>query len=197
MLLKTILNHVEPFKGFVYNRANLKESHREWSCPEPSIVIEIRERIGSKPVCGKCGQKGPGYDRLPERLFHYLPILGIACFFAYSRRRVNCKNCGVTAEWIPWAEGNSQITNTLAWYLASWARLLSWKTVATRFRVGWDTVYRCVEQAVNWGLEQRDLDGITGIGIDEIARAKGHRYLTLVYQISGSTKRLLWIGSWV
>jgi transposase len=38
------------------------------------------------------------------------------------------------------------------------------------------------------------LDGITAIGVDEIARSKGHKYITLVYQIAGSKKRLLWVG---
>ena len=33
-----------------------------------------------------------------------------------------------------------------------------------------------------------------GIGLDEIAWSKGHRYLTLVYQIDSHCKRLLWIG---
>ncbi|WP_419595795.1 transposase, partial [Thiolapillus sp.] len=32
------------------------------------------------------------------------------------------------------------------------------------------------------------------IGIDEIAWKKGHKYLTLVYQIDAHCKRLLWIG---
>ena len=32
------------------------------------------------------------------------------------------------------------------------------------------------------------------IGVDEIAWQRGHRYLTLVYQIDAHRKRLLWIG---
>ena len=32
------------------------------------------------------------------------------------------------------------------------------------------------------------------IGIDEIQYRRGHRYLTLVYQIDGSVRRLLWVG---
>jgi transposase len=47
---------------------------------------------------------------------------------------------------------------------------------------------------VEWGLEHRDLSGITAIGVDEIAWQKGHRYLTLVYQINPGSIRLLWIG---
>jgi transposase len=48
--------------------------------------------------------------------------------------------------------------------------------------------------AVVWGLDNRDLSNIEAIGIDEIAWKRGHKYLTLVYQIDAGCRRLLWIG---
>ena len=51
------------------------------------------------------------------------------------------------------------------------------------------------EMAVAWGLEHRDLDNVTAIGIDEIAwRKRKEKFLTLVYQIDSGCKRLLWVG---
>jgi len=47
---------------------------------------------------------------------------------------------------------------------------------------------------VEWGRGHQDLSGIRALGIDEIAAWKGHRYLTLVYQIDAHHKRLLWVG---
>jgi len=44
------------------------------------------------------------------------------------------------------------------------------------------------------GLEHRHLGPIQAIGVDEIQYAKGHKYLTLVYQIEQGCIRLLWIG---
>jgi Transposase len=44
------------------------------------------------------------------------------------------------------------------------------------------------------GLEKRQLGPIAAIGVDEIQYAKGHKYLTLVYQIEEGCTRLLWIG---
>jgi len=66
--------------------------------------------------------------------------------------------------------------------------------VATAFRTSWDSVYRAVTFAVAWGLTQRSLEGIEAIGIDEIQWRKGHKYLTLVYQIQEGCKRLLYVG---
>jgi transposase len=62
------------------------------------------------------------------------------------------------------------------------------------FRSTWDKVRQAVEYVVEWGLEHRSLGPIQAIGVDEIQYAKGHKYLTLVYQIEQGYTRLLWIG---
>jgi transposase len=52
-------------------------------------------------------------------------------------------------------------------------------------------VCRAVEHAVEWGLARRDLNEVTAVGVHEIACHHGPTYLTLVYDISGETRRLL------
>jgi transposase len=61
-------------------------------------------------------------------------------------------------------------------------------------RTSWDKVFDAVEHVVTFGLEHRTLGQIDAIGVDEIQYAKGHKYLTLVYQIDLGVTRLLWIG---
>jgi hypothetical protein len=63
-----------------------------------------------------------------------------------------------------------------AWFLASWAKRLSWKEVAEVFQSSWDVVFGAVEMAVAYGREHPDLSGIQSLGIDEIAWGRGHRY---------------------
>ena len=48
-----------------------------------------------------------------------------------------------------------------------------------------------MEHAVEWGLAHRDLSEVTALGVDEVAWSRGHRYLTLVYDIGGEARRLL------
>jgi hypothetical protein len=76
-------------------------------------------------------------------------------------------------------------------FLARWARRLSWKETAEAFCTSWDKVFDAVEHVVTWGLEHRALGQIDAIGVDEIQYAKGHKYLTLVYQIDLGITRLL------
>jgi transposase len=64
--------------------------------------------------------------------------------------------------------------------------------VAEAYHTTWDHVFYSVEHAVSWGRAHQNLSRV--IGIDEIAWQLGHRYLTLVYQVDGHFKRLVWIG---
>lgn len=189
MQLKTLLNKLEKHKGYVYGRITFEEGGR------PRLLVEIRPRKGSRPVCSGCNKPGPGYDTPPRvRYFEFVPLWGILVFFVYAMRRVDCPRCGIKVEKVPWAEGKSPTTTTYAWFLARWAKLMSWKQVATTFRTSWDTVYRAVRLAVEWGLEHRDLTGIRSLGVDEVAWQRGPKYLTVVYQIDVHCRRLLWVG---
>jgi len=62
------------------------------------------------------------------------------------------------------------------------------------FKASWGVVFRSVKWVVDWGLAHRDLSGVGAIGIDEIAVWKGHKYLTIVYQIDEGARRMLWVG---
>jgi len=187
--LKTILNSLERHKSFVYQAAR-------WADLETKTTIEIliEPRANGRAICSGCGQPAPGYDRLAERRFEFVPLWQIAVYFVYAMRRVDCPRCGVRVERVPWCDGKHSLTTTYRWFLAGWAKRLSWKGVAEAFGTTWQNVFRSVKHAVSWGLAHRDLSGIASIGVDEVQWQRGHKYLTLVYQIDEGAKRLLWIG---
>jgi hypothetical protein len=47
---------------------------------ELAIEVEMEARANGRPICSGCGQPAPGYDRLAERRFEYVPLWGIADF---------------------------------------------------------------------------------------------------------------------
>ena len=189
MRLKTILNRVQRLTGFVYARARMLEEMGRLI-----IEAEIRPRAKGRPICSGCNQTGPGYDTLATRRFAFVPLWGMPVFFLYAMRRVDCLSCGVRVERVPWAEGKNHLTKSYAWFLAGWAKRMSWSDVAAAFRTSWENVFRSVAMAVRWGLQHRSLDGIESLGIDELYWSRRHQYLTLVYQIDAGARRLLWIG---
>lgn len=189
--LKTVLNRVHPLKGFVYQDVRLVELGRKET---PQVEATVRERRGASPACGACGKPGTCYDHQPERRFNFVPIWGLAVVLLYRPRRVDCNDCGIRVEAIPWTHGKSSMTIALMCFLATWARRMSWRDVARAFGTTWDNVRSAVTYVVQYGLAHRDLSGITAIGVDEIQYRKGHKYLTLVYQVDQGSRRLLWIG---
>ena len=78
----------------------------------------------------------------------------------YAPHRVDCSWCGIRVESLPWTlpeNLKSPLTETYAWYLAGWAKRLSWLERAEAFKTTWDTVCQAVFMAVSWGLAHRSL----------------------------------------
>jgi len=185
--LKTLLNKVHRFKSFVYHSVRL-----DTKGDKIRIIAEIVPRANARHRCSCCGKRCPGYDRIPGlREFQFIPVWNIPVTFLYTMRRVNCPGCGVKVEAVPWAQGKNTCCDAYRHFLASWARRLSWKETAACFHTNWDTVCRSVKWVVDFGLKHRVLEGVTAIGVDEVTYSKGHRYMTLVYQIDSGCKRLL------
>ena len=189
MQIKTILNRVQKFKSFVYTKVRLVEERGQ-----SFFLVDIAARVNAWLICSGCGRGCRGYDTLKPRRFEFVPLWGIPVFFVYAMRRVDCPTCGVIVEAVPWAEGKHHLTTSYAWFLARWAKRMSWKEVAEAFQTTWEHVFQAVELAVRWGLEHRDLTEVTAIGVDEVQWQHGHKYLTVVYQINEGCKRLLWVG---
>lgn len=191
--LRAILNKVQPLDGFVYESVALIIVGHTLQ-----IEVRIREHHQRPPRCSCCGYVCAGYDREPERAWEGVPLWGIKVLYHYAPRRVTCPfENKVVVEAMPWNEGKHRIMKTTMSFLAHWAKVLSWKEVAVAFGVSWNTVYRSVSWSVEYGMAHRDLSGITAIGIDELHRGKGKKsdsFVTLIYQIDATQRRLLWVG---
>ena len=183
---------MQRFAGFVYAEVQLQGAER----PE-AILVRIMAHAGIPPRCSRCQRPSPGYDRLRERRWLFVPLWGIPVWFIYVPRRVECAIHGVVVEYIPWSDGKRPVTTTMMGFLARWARRLSWKETAVAFHTTWEAVYRSVEWFVDFGLAHRILEGVKSIGIDEIHWGHGKKpnnYLTVIYQIDQGCRRLLWVG---
>ena len=189
MRIETILNKCQKFKSFVYKDAR-------WGTQDnrQSLEVDLIPRKNSKALCSACGRPAALYDKLTTRRFEFVPLWGYPVFFNYQMRRVNCKRCGIVVEAIPWASGKYTLTKTYMQFLSSWARKLSWSETARSFQTSWRKVFDSVRFVVDYGLKNRDVSNVESIGVDEIAIQKGHKYLTVIYQIDKHCVRLLWVG---
>ena len=148
MQLKTIFNRVTDYKPFVVEHVVLIEHESQ-----PTIEISMRARENGLPSCSGCGKRCSRYDTQPTaRRFDFIPLWMIPVMLVYTMRRVNCPTCGVKVEQVPWSKGKSPLTTEYQWFLAGWARRMSWKEVAGCFQVSWDHVYNSVKHAVSVGI---------------------------------------------
>jgi len=190
--VKTVLNRIERFVGFIYTSIRMRGSG-SWL----RIEVHIQPHRGIRGKCATCSKPCPGYDVLPERRWQHEPILGIVTHYFYAPRRVECSEHGVGVEHIPWSRGKCRVTTTMMGFLARWARRLSWRETARAFQTSWESVYHSVEWFVEWGLAHRQMEAVHSIGIDEIHWGQGKRadqFLTIIYQIDSHCRRLLWVG---
>jgi transposase len=81
---------------------------------------------------------------------------------------------------VPWARSGSRYTRDFEDVVCWLAQQMAKKPIAGLLRIAWDTVGRIVERVVEDQLDERRLDGLVAIGVDEISYRRHHRYLTSV-----------------
>ncbi len=147
------------------------------------VVVEVALQERRVMRCSGCAMRvRTAYD---SRLvtWRHLDLGRVRCAIRCQLRRLECPTCGVRNESVPWARAGSRFTrafeDTCVWLVKAAPK----STVAALMRVDWHTVGRMIERVVAEHVAQRDgdgLDGLTRIGIDELAYRKGHRDLTCV-----------------
>jgi transposase len=142
------------------------------------VTVRLRRR---RRVCSRCGQTGrlPIHGRRVKRWRH-LDLGANRCIIECELRRLWCRSCGAQFEAVPWARAGSRYTrdfeDTVAWLAQQMAKT----PIAGLLRIAWDSVGRIVARVTAEHLDERRLERLIAIGVDEIAYRKGHRYLTSV-----------------
>lgn len=155
---------------------------------DDGVVVDVRRR--KRRVECPCGWTCRAfYDRTVRRWRH-LDAAGTKVWLRAEIRRVDCPDCGVRTEQIPWARPGSRFTtefeDTVAWLAQRTAK----STVAELMRCSWESVDRIVTTVVAEHLDDTRFDGLRHLGVDEIAYRSGHRYLTVV--VDHDTNRVVW-----
>ena len=185
MLLQTFIRKQLRLKA--HTVAAIEESDTE-------MIVQI-ERLGSRRLrCSRCGRscRRVHSRAVKQRSWRDLPLRKARLVLRYRPRRVKCERCGVRTEALPWAEPWARVSGALAASVAALTRHLSWREAAHHFGLNWKSVAAIVQRAVAYGLARRRRKPLHWIGVDEVSRRKGHRYLTVVYDLE--RRMLVWVG---
>ncbi len=159
---------------------------------EGEVVVAARPRWQECDRCGVCRRRCPGFD-LGEgrRRWRALDLGEMRAFVEAESPRVSCAEHGVMVCAVPWARHQARFTRGFEDQVAWLAVHCSKSATAQLMRVAWRTVGRIIERVVaDTGREVDLLLGLKRIGIDEISRRKGQRYITVV--IDHDSGRLVW-----
>jgi transposase len=156
------------------------------------VLARLRRRRSRRGLCGRCGRLAPGHDAGGgRRRWRSLDQASTRCYLEADAPRVACKLHGATVAEVPWARHDVGFTRDFEDQVAWLAVHSSKKAITELMRIAWRTVGSIVERVSRDARARRDpLDGLTRIGIDEIAYRRGHRYLTVV--VDHDSGRLVW-----
>jgi transposase len=159
-------------------------------------VGEVHVRLAHHDMihwpCADCGAPSRLYDHQPERQWRHLDTCQYQTILHAQPPRSECSEHGVHTIRLPWAEPSSRFTALFEALAIEWLKAASQKAVAGQMKLSWDEIHGIMERAVQRGLERRKAEQVSQIGIDEKAFRKGHNYMTLVNDLTGS--RVLYVA---
>ncbi|MCA1678873.1 MAG: ISL3 family transposase [Actinobacteria bacterium] len=141
------------------------------------VTVGLRRR---RRVCSGCGQLGGSIHGRRVKRWRHLDLGSSRCIIECELRRLWCRDCGARFEAVPWARAGSRYTRDFEDVVAWLAQQMAKTPIAGLLRIAWDTVGRIVERVVADHLDERRLEGLVAIGVDEISYRRHHRYLTSV-----------------
>ena len=144
------------------------------------IHVHLRHHDLIHWPCPECGADCKLYDHQPERQWRHLDTCQYQTILHAEPPRSECREHGVKAIKLPWAEPSSRFTALFEALAIEWLKAASQKAVGGLLKLSWDEIHGIMERAVKRGLERRQADVVGEIGVDEKAFRKGHSYLTLV-----------------
>ena len=152
------------------------------------IVVTVRLRRRRRVWrCGQTGAQLEIHDRRVKRWRH-LDLGANRYVIECELRRLRCPDCRVVRlEPVPWARPGSPYTRDFEDVVAWLAQQMAKTPIAGLLRIAWDSVGRIVERVMADHLDQRRLEGLVAIGVDEISYRRGQRYLTCVADHASGT----------
>src|SRR4051794_11876480 len=172
----SLLYHAFGIQGYRYVRTAYVEGQTIFTLGQEPDTCRC-------PACGSADVVSRGHV---ERRFRSLPIGPRPTFLVLPIPRVECRACGVVRQVdITFADPRRSYTRRFERYVRELSRRMTIRDVAAHLSVGWDLVKDVQKRDLSRRYAKPKLKHLRRIAIDEIAVAKGHRYMTIVMDLEG------------
>lgn len=143
--------------------------------------------------CPKCGRRGRILRQREEvRSWKDLPVHGIEVYLCYAPKEILCPTHGRVQEEIPWAEGHSRISYRFEYALLRFCQEMTQKAAAKLLRIPTSTISDLLHTIITRERAGHKIRNLREMGVDELSYCKGHKYATIVYDLTKA--KVVWVG---
>lgn len=151
------------------------------------VDVLVDHEEGLRWPCPECRELLPVYDHAPERVWRHLDTCQFKTYLHARIPRVKCPVHGVRQVKVSWAEAHSRFTVLFERLAIEVLKEANIEGAARLLRVSWDEAWNLMERAVRRGQRRKKQRVVKKMGVDEKSLGKGHKYLTLVYDLEKAT----------
>jgi transposase len=170
----SLLYHGFGLAGYRYVSQSFKEG---------KVIFRI-DQAAERLRCSQCRSDFVWAQGGVERVFHTLPIGSKPVLIEFKVPRLRCFNCGsVRQVKLSFADPKKHYTRSFERYALDLSRHMTIKDVAKHLQVSWDVIKDMQAKNLKRRFGKPKLRDLKEIAIDEIAIAKGHRYVTVVLNL--------------
>ena len=143
--------------------------------------------------CPDCGRRCKILRAMREiREWHDVCVCGWVVYLLYAPKEIECPTHGRVQEEIPWADAFARITYRLEYLVLVYGQLMTQKAAAKLLRMPSSTLSDILHRTITRIRDGHRIRDLTTIGIDEVSYRKGHKYVTVVYDLDRSC--VVWVG---
>jgi len=151
-----------------------------------------KRRKAIDPVTGKQGT----INRYVRRQVRDIPLFGYPCYLEIELAQVFITKNERRIEACDFVDKGCRFTQRFCHLVSGLSRHLSIQAVARHLGLRWESTKNIDKAYLHKTLPALEVEKLTGlkyIGVDEVARAKGHDYMTVVYDMIEG--HLIWVGT--
>jgi transposase len=170
----SLLYHAFGIRGYHYRRTDYRDGQAIFTIQQEPQTCR----------CSACGSAEVRHRGTVQRRFRTVPIGSRPTAVVLPIPRVECQACGATRQVVvPFADPRRSYTRSFERYALELSRRMTIRDVAIHLGVSWDTIKDIQKRDLSRRFAKPKLKHLRQIAIDEIAVAKGHRYLTVVLDL--------------
>lgn len=170
--------------SFIYHALSLKDQdYKRTLYKNGEVIFEVTPKVKSVR-CPQCNSRNVVKRGKVIRNFRSLPVGSKKTWVKAHVQRVWCSSCNIIRQVsLSFADTKKSYTKAFARYVLELSSKMTIKDIADHLQTSWDLIKNIQKTELKRKYKKIKLSKLKKIAIDEIAIAKGHKYMTIVMDL--------------